>query len=211
VELENILAVGDYTEAQNLLEDFSPETNIQENFKSFYQLYYNYRTNAAISAAEKGLLEVLCYQCPFSDGPAVYKARALWNLIYGSTPSYYDDECTPEGYSSRTGKIENITELDNLTERLEAREIKNKKQKNKSDYKIYPNPATDEISITGFQKDERIEVIISEVTGRELSRQIANPDASLINLKVELNNGIYFVTLINSKKEKLVKKLIISK
>jgi len=211
VELENNFAVGDYTEAQNLLEDFSPETNIQENFKSFYDLYYSYRTNATMSEAEKGVLEILCYQCPFSDGPAVYKARALWTLIYGGMPSYYDDECTPEGYSSRIGKTENTSDLDNLTQLLAARETKNIKRRNKNEYNIYPNPATNEISITGFQKDESVEVIISEVTGRELSRQIANLDDSVINLKVELNNGIYFVTLVNSKTEKVVKKLIISK
>lgn len=149
-------------------------------------------------------------QCPYSDGPATFKARALHNLIYRTTPGYNDDNCIPEGYSGKpASNFASQEESNTLLEKLKERESKTIRRLKPPAVKIYPNPATNQIWIKGYSEGETIIFSIRDVSGRLLfENEIV---ASLVfPLQINLTNGIYFVTLIQSNGEKVIRKIIIN-
>lgn len=88
-----------------------------------------------IIGSEMSLL-TLAYQCPATDGPAVYKARALYNDLYKIILELNDDNCVPEGFAMRTSaNSQNQISISTLVERE-----KYSKTIKRIVYKIYPNP-----------------------------------------------------------------------
>ena len=70
------------------------------------------------------------------------------------------------------------------------------------DFKVFPNPATDQINISGLNSG--IKVYIHDVKGK----QILMTTKKEINIE-HLTNGLYFITIINGSKRystKLLKK-----
>jgi len=210
-DIERLLALGLYQEANVLITSFVPETNIQSNFKEFFKLYYLCRTAPSLSTSDSTSLFILANQCPFTDGPAVYKARALYTLIYGTVVEYYDEDCAPEGYSERKANPADSSQANPVNALLAEHETRNIVKKSKTEYKIYPNPTIDAIYIKSKKENEVIHVIISDLSGRRMLDQVLSVNAYQTDLKLDLLNGIYTVTLINSKNERITKKLVISK
>lgn len=135
-------------------------------------------------------------KCPFIDGSVVYQARAMYNMIY-TMIELFNDNCPAEGNVDTRlmmpQTIEQSTSLSNWT------------------VDLYPNPATNDLFITGSKDVEDIQVYISDVTGKILANYLVKTQAFTGTMALDLKNGIYFVTLINQNQEKIVKKLIISK
>jgi hypothetical protein len=82
--------------------------------------------------------------------------------------------------------------------------------KMKSELKIVPNPAQDYIVIKGRSGD-LVRIRISDASGRILQEEKILITETEEKLDVTLQNGIYFVTLTDSRKESVTQKLLISK
>lgn len=217
-DIEKTLGLGDFENAGSLMSNFEPQSNIENNFKTFYQLYYNYKTNEnSLNEADMYALAILAAQCPFTDGFVVYKARLLNDVIINSITLYNDDECAGQGYSERTTIINNDTINQNKIEinfrdNLKSNEAKKINKINlKTEYTLYPNPTKDVIYIKGINQSEQIQIIIKDVWGRELVNKKIIVEASNTGLQFDLISGIYFVNLINEKGVINVKKLVIYK
>jgi|GEM_PF-1929062 len=86
----------------------------------------------------------------------------------------------------------------------EANTIKN------DDIKLYPNPTSGSISIRVPSSTDTWQVILSDVTGHEISRSVYN--GQLINLKMNVNAGVYFIQMIDIQTtETFVRKIVVDK
>lgn len=145
---------------------------------------------------------------PFSDGPAVFKARALYDLVNTSAEIYYDEDCPEKGYSGRPGLTGNDNNLNVLLAQNESRKIIKKKI---IDYVLFPNPAQDRLYLRSKNSGTNLYITITDVLGRVfVSKAIAVSEHEGM-LEVNLPNGIYFVSIYDGKKVPLTRKIIISK
>jgi hypothetical protein len=78
-----------------------------------------------------------------------------------------------------------------------------KQEERKQELLIYPNPANDKINIS--YKGNATEINICDLLGKELKRMMIASDKTEIDL-AELNNGVYFISVLNNNKIVLTKK-----
>ena len=208
-DIEDLLATGQYTAAYSLINSFYPETNVQSNYKTFFQLYYTFMTTDSLSAGAYSDLEVLASQCPYKDGPAVYKARALLNMIDRTIIVYNDVDCISTGYSGRTMLLDSSGNAH--TNKLLKHESTNFIYKSKSTFSIYPNPSDGKFKISTNKLKGSYVIQIKDICGRILFTKIINNQNNSQSHEFDLLNGIYFVSILGSEGILNTKKLIISK
>jgi hypothetical protein len=76
---------------------------------------------------------------------------------------------------------------------------------------ILPNPASDNVSLASNIQEEQLEMIIIDINGKIVYQNKVNVINYQSNIKLDLENGMYFVTISNAHSEKEVKKLLIVK
>lgn len=184
------LTNANYSSASTALSSISSKNSIENNYNNFYNLYSKYYTKAYTNNDNTALL-ALANKCPFLEGEVVYQARALYNVI-NSTVVLFKDNCPVESKtSSRLMKSLNATPFWDAT--------------------IYPNPASNELFIKTSNEKEELKVVITDVNGRVVADYLVKTNGFIGNIRLNMNSGIYFVTLSNSNNDKAVKKLVITK
>jgi hypothetical protein len=213
--IEQKLSTGQLALAQSLIAAFSPTTNIENNYKTFYTLQRAYLQNQDLTMLQNIQLLLLAYQCPFTDGQVVYNARALYNLVNQTAIVYNDFNCNALGFSfgrtaSDSVKLSNDDE--SILMQLEVLEKQSvEKFKPFEKYTLYPNPATNYVTIVSNTNTENVHIQITDVNGKILisgAKAILNFETSL---QLNLISGIYFVNITNDNGNKEVKKLVIVK
>ena len=200
--INELLCAGDLTSASTALNNFSENSTMQSNYKLYYQLYLVYLDPALdLSAADLTNLQNLAAKCPFIDGPVVYNARSLYTTVTGLIGDYNDEACD----ENENNLMFNQEEL----ERTSAKRILAKS--GAENYQMYPNPASDKLYILGKSENEEITIEIKDLANKLLFRKVTQLSQYNTELKLDLINGVYFVTLINSNDERTTKKLVISK
>lgn len=205
--IEEDLAAGNFIDAATGIANFDPQSNIQYAYKTFFQLYLAYRTNGNLSEEENTALLLLANQCPFSDGPAVFKARALYDFINFSNEVYYDEDCPEKGYSGRAGHNDESA----LNVLLAVNESKKISKKINADFILFPNPANDKVFIRSRVANGNITVVVSDVLGRVFITKGISLNSTLSTIDLDLPNGVYFITLYGENKVAQTRKIIISK
>jgi hypothetical protein len=208
-KIEAFLAQGDFTTAQNYLNAYSPETNVQENFKSYFQLYRKFAEYDSLSIYDSLSLLILANQCPAADGPAIHKARSLYDLIYSSLSFYNDDSCETNGYTGARSS----TEIEKAVEEalLKEHEVQQIKGRLRNHYSVFPNPATTKITINSSNYKGIATVSIFDTNGLVLFSKLISFESNHALLEFDLINGIYFVQILDSKNGVTNKKLIINR
>jgi hypothetical protein len=203
-EIEAALAARDWAVAAALMATFEAETNIKENYMEYYGLFYNYYVNDSLDASDSTALSLLALQCPFSDGPAVYKARALFNLVFGVVMEYVDENCVPEGYSLRpaNGKTNEMSALKQKENTRNEKYLSNK-------YVVYPNPTASSISIKSGRKTKYLDITIQDCLGSVVQKLRVESENPVLTMELNLRKGIYFVHLIDDRNARVTKKLVI--
>ncbi len=129
----------------------------------------------------------IAIQCPLAGGPAVYRARALYQYI--DPEMEYDDEnsCLQAGYVLRTSKGKSGSS------------------------RAFPNPAGNEINV--IFDNGATEIVIKGITGNILIQKKLSENSNIIKLNTSnLPNGIYFYELLGVEKCRIDEgKFIISK
>lgn len=212
--IEQKLSSGQLALAQSIIAAFSPTTNIENNYKTFYTLQRAYLQNQDLTLLENIQLLLLAYQCPFTDGQVVYNARALYNLVNQTILVYNDNNCSSKGFSFRElndSATSNTPEQEELLQQLIVNEkVSKEKFKYANEYVLFPNPAYNEFSIFTNQQQENLQVTITDVNGKVLiSKKLATENYST-KFNFNLINGIYFVNILNEQREKTVKKLVVT-
>lgn len=212
--IESKLSSGKLALAQSIIAAFSPTTNIENNYKTFYTLQRAYLQNQDLTLLENIQLLLLAYQCPFTDGQVVYNARALYNLVNQTIVVYNDNNCRSKGFSfGRTqDSITNYSpEESELLDQLIVAE-KNSKDKFKpiENYNLHPNPAQKTVYINSTNNEnETVTIKITDTANRVLFQKQVEINNYLGKLNLDLIDGIYFVTITNKVNKVEVKKLII--
>jgi hypothetical protein len=134
------------------------------------------------------------HKCPFTDGAVVYQARALYNLI-NQTVEVFNDNC-PQIVNSNSKLIK--PDFDSNTT-------------NDWSAGIFPNPANDELFINSTNENEELKVSITDVSGKNVANYTIKTASFTGKIKLEINSGIYFVTLSNQNNEKVIRKLVVTK
>ena len=195
--IESDISNGNISSASSLLSSVSQTNTIEINYKSFYSLYISYLNNSkSLSSSDSASLFTLAHLCPGDNGECIYQARALYNALYPGLGNY-TDVCDETG--SRLANIDS--------------NIKSNKASNQEllDVEIFPNPATNQITITSNSGFEVSKITIKDVSGRTVLTQNIKSNGFIANLDLNLINGIYFVTLYNSSNDKVSKKLVIAR
>lgn len=201
MRIEELFSQGDISSASSALSSFTATTAIQTNYKEFYELYAAYTSSTGLTTTQITNLEDLANKCPFIDGPIVYNARALYNIASRTVVIYNDDGCE-SGTGARTVNTQHAN-----TNLISG---KNPIDLNRN-YKLYPNPAIDKLYIFGDTENEKINLIVNDVDGKQLVSKALTIADYHTELKLDLLNGVYFVTLINKNNERVIKKLVIAK
>ncbi len=189
--IELLIYEGNITGAANINNDVSPTNTVEENYKEFYRLYIAH-TNNNFTADDSTSLYNLAHLCPGTNGACVYKARALYSLIYLSFEDY-SQAC--EWTESR---------LANFNQMSETRD-------REFDIIIFPNPSTGLFTVRVNDKSETLTITIQDVCGRTIFSQSLTIKDSVGNLDINLSNGMYFMTIKNNLNETFTRKVFISK
>lgn len=139
--------------------------------------------------------------CPGTDGACVYQARALHNAVFrdaldwpvcsGSGARPYEER----GGGERSAQLEKPAAALHQTWKLN----------------LFPNPAANKITLVSNIENESLHVVINDLSGRNAMKQDVKLNGNLANLDLSLLNGAYIVSITNSAREVLIKKLIIAK
>jgi hypothetical protein len=78
-------------------------------------------------------------------------------------------------------------------------------------YQLFPNPATDRVYVISPREEETLRLQIRDLSDKLLAEETIQVRNFQAELKLNLINGLYFVTLVNQDHEQVVKKLVISK
>jgi glutathionyl-hydroquinone reductase len=213
--IEQKLSSGQLALAQSLIAAFSPTTNIENNYKTFYTLQRAYLQNQDLTMLQNIQLLLLAYQCPFTDGAIVYNARALYGLANMVSIDYNDTYCAQLGFSFKTNNSDSIGNTvisDQLyTELIRNEKVSKETFKNKTNYFLFPNPAKDELFVNSANtENELIQLEILDANAKTIAKQVVSINNYLGKLNLNLINGIYTVKITTKQGTYEYKKLIIS-
>jgi len=208
-QIEGALASGDTAGAQTILNNFSVDSmaNVQNdtatgvqmaddttadaivvNYRQYYQLYINYQ-EGTLSSSDSTALTALANLCPITGGNVVFKARALYDIVY-DTLVIFPDNC-PDSviYDSAAERMSHPTGVKAITD--------SKGQQ----YILYPNPNDGNFILQqGVADDEPVQAEVWDVTGRVLYKD--NLQFTDLNAKMRVVNavpGMYLMQLTDSK------------
>ena len=146
-----------------------------------------------MSVADESLLVSLAHLCPSKDGAIVYQARALRAYKEASVFNYPDD-CS-NIFASRdasSGGVGNFIP-------------------NKWNVGIYPNPNSGSFSIVSKLQSEALQISLCDISGKQLLNASIVTENFVYLLDLNLQNGVYIVSIKNNQNETVTKKVVVSK
>ncbi len=173
---------------------FVAANNIEENYKKYQEIYGKYKIFNNWSATDSTDLKNLAEKCPFSDGAVVYKARALFNLLFEK------NEIFPDLCDSRGGE--------------RSMKIQNNGEDNQNGITVFPNPTKGEVFVNMSDLEEtKVNIQVFDASGKIVfENQNLDVTNGLANFTLNVKNGMYFVHIVDlSNNELKVEKLIINK
>ena len=213
-DIENQLAYGHIDSAQSLLNqptdsmantqtdsttgvqmaDDVTANDVVGGYQQFYQLYLNYLNNN-LSAADSLSIEALAGACPFTYGSAVYKARALYDLVYNDLRIFTYTCDTPVADTSGGGERKGRSTGNSIVSDDQGQE-----------YTLFPNPNKGKFILQQSINDNKpvnLELINS------FGQSIYKTDASFLNQKTNIDlspmpTGVYLLKLIDNGGRKFI-------
>jgi type IX secretion system substrate protein len=185
---------GDYGTALSLINSFSATYTIESNWQSVDGILIKMQTDT-LNSSDVNTLQSVAQQCPHSGGRIVWTARALLTAYY-KKPMEYPNDCPSTGSGARVQNTAGIEQI----------------KANGNQLTLYPNPSTGKLYISNFdasQKNANIEV--TDVTGKLIAKQPSPINNGLVELNLDVNNGVYFVKVVTDNGNTQVQKVIITK
>ena len=137
--------------------------------------------------------------CPFTDGPAVYLARSLYNAA-NATNLEFVNNCPEYHPPVRINKTTN-----------DAQQLKNAVS---FDIAVYPNPNNDGIIYLSPYEfaDLLLNITVTDLSGKEVYKGNVQTQNGNGSLQLDVNNGVYQIKVTNIlNNESITKKLVITK
>lgn len=188
LQVERAIYEDDHATAVSLLGTVSPTNTIESNYIDFYTIYANYSGNRAINSSDSTDLFNLTQLCPANDGACIHQARALYDHIY-SLPMRYPEGCNEDN----------------------ARFAFQSASKMTWEVGLFPNPATNQITVSSNLNNENLGVEVRDLSGRLVLKKDIKVIDFIATLDLGLLNGAYLITINRDNREILAKKLLIAK
>ncbi len=127
---------------------------------------------------QASVINTLAYECPYTGGTAVFKARSLKTFMDMNITIFNDDDCLNQ-MGSRHSNFANNTSSNNELGVLNS----------KNNVYVIPNPANDRVSFvfnnTSLNQN-KVDISLFDISGR----RIFYKDENLTNNKVEIDLGL---------------------
>ena len=93
--MENALRRGDYNSLGNFVGTFTPQTTIEQNYKSLADINLNtyFKKVDTLTSNQYATLKDVANQCPLIGGREVFEARAMLNGFLNTSILYTDSAC----------------------------------------------------------------------------------------------------------------------
>ncbi len=148
--------------------------------------------NVCNSKTDLASLYSLANLCPGIDGPVIYQARALYQVVTKDV-IVFKENCEQISNARQSKKSSITPSVANW------------------DVQLYPNPTSGELNIVSKNNSEQLTVIIKDATGKIVNQNNLQVSDFISNLTLNLENGLYLITITNNKNETTTKKLVIAK
>jgi hypothetical protein len=195
VSIEESLANNNIGNAQALISALTPTNNIENNYKSYYQIFKHVKDTSYNSGDSLNLI-ALANLCPYTDGMVVFQARVLYNKIYHDYFKYIDN-CGGNNQQARALHHDGvINQVQSAGQSL-----------------IYPNPNDGGFTVKFRSQNEKesVEICIFDLVGR----QVVKENRTIVNGEEfnygNLTNGTYMLRLKFENGTVDIHKLIINK
>lgn len=192
VQAEKQAYNGSSAQANAISSSVSSKVSVEDNYKTYFDLYDKYKADTFDSTDVVNLI-TLASKCPGVDGPVIYQARSLYHLV------------TKDVFVVK----------DNCEQASNARQTKKQTMSPKAtttwDVQLYPNPTSGELNLVSKNDNESLTVIIKDATGKVVNQNNLQVSNFIGNLTLNLENGLYLISVTNTKNETVTKKLIIAK
>ena len=151
-EAERLMSINDMEPAKDLLQSIIPSINTLQNLKDILSLQMDSLAQDTTSQAYQQIV-ALANSCPYTNGKAVYYARALLISQWGNIEFDDQDLCSEEVYSSeRRGNPSIVT----------------------SKIQIIPNPVASVFTVKNDSEKEIAQYEIRDMQGRLLLASSGN-------------------------------------
>ena len=217
--IDNKLATGSLDSAQSLLNsgldtlvntqtdsitgvkmaDDITANGVVGSYKQYYQLYLNFLNNN-LSGDDSLNIEILAGACPFTSGPVVYNARALYNILNGTQRVFsYTCDTTSIDTSSTGARKSKIASGSVVSDN------------SGQSYILLPNPNDGNFilhQVTADNQPVKIEVL--NTIGQCVSKQeiTFNTQDNGVNLG-SIQKGLYVLKLVDSNGRKFIFKFVV--
>ncbi len=203
-EIENDLANGDTSAAQALLNAYGLDalantgsdtaTGVQLadapiadlivfNYRKYYQWYISYLENN-LSATDSLQISILAQSCPFNNGAVVYKARALYDVVF-DTLRIFENNCSDSVMADSSGwrqampaGVKPITEIGT------------------QQYKLLPNPNIGDFILKQNVEDKNpVQIEIWDALGKCINKEFVIFENKTLHLSLNRIPGIYLLRI----------------
>lgn len=185
-----------FSDAQSILDAMSTSgfNSVESTYFTFYTLSLKYKIgDDEFTFDDLDALKMIAGLCPGSYGGVVYHARALYQLI------------TEQVFNGTDGCAESGARMAQPGKYLPEKNFE------QWDVNLFPNPNNGNFMIISKNEKEILEVILNDVSGKELYRKRIQTSKHYYMLDLTLLNGVYFVTVKNQENESVTKKMGIAK
>ncbi len=185
-------STNNYVNAGTVNSNMNASGVVEQTQKDFNALYIDFKLNQTLNSTQLIQLIGIAQQCPFTDGSAVYQARAL--LTYFDSTIYVSSCEQTIQVSARGTSIESTI---NKNDAVLLRTV------------VYPNPAKEELFIE--TEVQNTDIVVYSITGQELINTTLKDSKTKLDIS-SLPNGTY-IYKIKGENGELIKtdKLIILK
>lgn len=166
-------------------------TLIDENIRMVNDVFLNTVAMGVLEfdSTQTADLQALANQCPLTHGSAVFRARSLLSLVANVV---YDDDGLCTGSSSQGGGAAALKKPD-------------------SEYMLFPNPATNEVTMIGPSGTQG-KIVIMNSLGEIMVEQKVLPDERKSTVRTDnIGNGLYLFIFYSNDEPLFTEKLIIVK
>lgn len=178
---------------------FTAANNVESTQKDFNNLYLRYLKTKNLNSTEISQLKHIAQRCPFSDGTAVWQARALMRLM--DDDMEYDNTCEridPSDVVLMTARKANEAGAELGT-------------KQNIRVELMPNPNNGEFTLLLNTVMDELQVIVIDVNGKVVCDNKQHQADKLELSCNSLANGLYLLKVFGNGNYLQTKKLLIQK
>ena len=184
-KIDAALSVGDFDKAQDLINNFEIQNDVDVHYKQYYNLILSV-THEGLNADQIDAANLLSLDCPITGGMVVYSARDLYNSVIEDNLAF-ENVCPLTVAGKQTKPMKIVPAKPTISNHYEVSS------------KIYPNPTHGVVTIElPKNMNGSWNVIVTDMLGKTIQEKKAFASEGMISLNIEGSTGMYFVKIMNT-------------